>query len=67
MTIGGPNNGFDMQPGCEDTQGNIRCEIQEKISSFPMLSPYNQVIQSTIGPANYFKDHNNYQEYLEKA
>jgi len=25
------------------------------------------VIQSTIGPSNYFKDHNNMGEYLEKA
>ena len=68
LTVGGPNNGFDASSDCDMTEiDNYRCEIQEKITSFPLLSPYNMAIQSTIGPSNYFKDHSNLEEYLEKA
>jgi hypothetical protein len=68
VTVGGPNNGFDASTDCSITDiDNIRCEIQEKITSFPMLSPYNMVIQNTFGPAGYFKDHSNLDEYYEKS
>lgn len=35
VTLGGPNNGFDLQENCLTEDGNVRCEIQEKITSFP--------------------------------
>jgi len=32
-----------------------------------MISPYSEIIQSTIGPSNYFKDHKKLDEYVEKS
>ena len=66
VTLGGPNNGFDLQQNCDGVD-NVRCEIQDKITSFPQLTPYSLVIQSTLGPANYFKDHTNLAEYIDKT
>ena len=31
------------------------------------MSPYSTIVQSTIGPSNYFKDHKKFQEYLDKS
>jgi hypothetical protein len=66
ITVGGPNNGFDFEHNCDhsSSETNIRCEIQERITAFPLLSPYSKVIQSTIGPSNYFKDSSNMEEYV---
>ena len=46
---------------------NTRCELQDKINSFSLVSPYSKVIQSTIGPSNYFKDHRKLGEYMDNS
>lgn len=32
-----------------------------------MLSPYSSVVQSTLGPSNYFRDHKKEPEYLDHS
>ena len=68
VTVGGPNNGVDIQDDCGvKGEANVRCEVQDKILSLGLVGPYSKVVQITIGPSNYFKDHTNRQGYLESA
>ena len=71
VAAGGPLNGFDFEENCrnseDDDTGNIRCEIQDKMNAFSMLSPYSPVVQAVIGPSNYLRDHKKQNEYLEHS
>ncbi len=48
---------------------NLRCLIQKKFLGLGdhLNSPYSLILQTTIAPAGYFKDHKRLAEYVEKA
>ena len=57
VTVGGPNNGVDFEQNCNDQNDNTRCEVQKLINKIPMVGLYSKIVQSTVGPSNYFRDH----------
>jgi palmitoyl-protein thioesterase len=63
ITYGSQHNGISDIPGCyKDESGYC-----EKIKMLLNSNIYSSYIQSKVIPAQYFKDNDNYEEYIEKS
>lgn len=62
ISFGSPQNGISDLPPCQP--GNILCEKRNELIKSKIYSDY---IQSNIIQAQYFRDVNNYDTYLEKS
>ena len=69
VTIGAPNNGIEFSQYCaEGSSGvNIFCEIQDKINAFPDFGPYSKLVQMTLGPSNYLRQHHKHDDYVKSS
>lgn len=62
ISFGSPQNGISDLPPCQP--GNIFCEKRNEMIKSKIYSDY---IQNNIIQAQYFRDINNYEKYLEKS
>lgn len=62
ISFGSPQNGISDLPPCQP--GNILCEKRNEMIKSKIYSDY---IQNNIIQAQYFRDVNNYEKYLEKS
>jgi len=61
ISIGAPHMGIYTIPNCVD---GIFCDL---VNSIVRLGIYTSIVQSLLGPTNYFKDSRSYETYLDSS
>lgn len=46
---------------------SARCQMDYYMKKYNVLTPYNSILQSVVGPSNYYRDFKRPQEYIDGA